>query len=76
LRPVLERAGGTVERDATGAWRVSGLDAQTIGDLALAVGVAVHELTPTRSTLEDAYSEMVGGDVAYRSRSEHEEATP
>lgn len=75
LRPALERAGGTVELDATGAWQVSGLDAALVGDLALAAGIAVHELTPTRSTLEDAYSELVRDDIAYRSQSEHHEET-
>lgn len=73
LRPILEQAGGTVELDATGAWQVSGLAATLIGDLALAAGIAVHELTPTRSTLEDAYSELVSDDIAYRSKGEHKE---
>lgn len=61
LRPILERAGGAVEPEATGAWRVTGLDASRIGDLALAAGMGVHELTPTRSTLEEVYSELVHG---------------
>lgn len=74
LRPVLERAGGSVELDATGAWQVSGLDTTQIGDLALSAGIAVHELIPTRSTLEDAYSELVSDDLAYRSHGTHEEA--
>lgn len=76
LRPVLERAGGTVELDATGTWQVRGLAAGQIGDLALAAGIAVHELTPRRSTLEDAYSELVDGDITYRSQDEHEEEIP
>jgi ABC-2 type transport system ATP-binding protein len=73
LRSTLERAGALVELDATGAWHVRGMDARKIGELALAAGVAVHELTPMRSTLEDAYTEMVDGDVAYRSHAEHHE---
>lgn len=67
LRPVVEGAGGAVELDATGAWQVTGLDAATVGDLALAAGVGLHELAPVRSTLEDAYSRLVSDDVAYRS---------
>ena len=74
LRRVLERAGGTVESDAIGAWRVTGLDAATIGDLALVAGIAIHELIPTRSTLEDAYSELVGNDVTYRAHVEDRKA--
>lgn len=75
LRRVLERAGGTVELDAAGAWRVSGLEAITIGNLALSAGIAIHELIPTRSTLEDAYSDLVSEDVAYRAHTEQKEAT-
>lgn len=77
LRPILDRAGGDVDVDATGAWHVSGLTATEIGDLALSAGVAVHELTPTRSTLEDAYSDLVSNTIAYRSNSDHTtEETP
>lgn len=77
LLSILEHAGGDVELDATGAWHVNGLTATEIGDLALAAGVAVHELTPTRSTLEDAYSELVSNNIAYRSNAGHTmEETP
>ena len=66
LRRVLEQAGGSVELEPSGGWRVRGLDTATIGDLALASGVAVHELRPLRSSLEDVYSQLTDSSVEYR----------
>jgi ABC-2 type transport system ATP-binding protein len=42
------------------------LGAETIGDLALAGGLAVHELTPARASLEEAYMELTREAVEYR----------
>lgn len=67
---VLERAGASVERDAGGGWRVTGLDAPSIGDLALANGLGVHELRPLRSSLEDVYSQLTDSSVEYRAAGE------
>ena len=60
LREVLRDAGGTVRPHAGGGWLVSGLDAARIGELAHGAGLAVHELTPRRSTLEEVYTAMTG----------------
>jgi len=73
LRTALERAGGAVAapdgahagaRD--GALEVTGLEAAAIGDIALTAGVALHELTPVASTLEEAYLELTADAVEYR----------
>jgi ABC-2 type transport system ATP-binding protein len=72
LRRVLEHAGGSVDLEPSGAWRVSGLDAATVGDLALANGVVVHELRPLRSSLEDVYSQLTDSSVEYRAEGDGE----
>ncbi|WP_425956227.1 ABC transporter ATP-binding protein [Xylanimonas sp. McL0601] len=77
LRAAIERAGGTVVvlddaatagADATeaGTLEVSGIEAPAIGELALTAGVALHELTPVSSTLEQAYMELTADSVEYR----------
>ena len=78
LREAIERAGGTVvvpdaetaESEAgtaqVGTLEVSGLEAPAIGELALTAGVALHELTPVSSTLEQAYMELTADSVEYR----------
>jgi ABC-2 type transport system ATP-binding protein len=53
-------------RPVAGVLEVSGLDAAAIGELALTHGLALHELTPVRSTLEDAYMELTADAVEYR----------
>jgi ABC-2 type transport system ATP-binding protein len=73
LRAALERVGATVEPDPGGGWRVSGATAGSIGDLALASGIALHELRPLRSSLEDVYSRLTDDAVDYRA-TEPEEA--
>jgi ABC-2 type transport system ATP-binding protein len=65
LRPVLERAGAAVEAQPDGSLLVLGADPATIGDLALASGVALHELSPQTASLEEAYMELVKDDVEF-----------
>ena len=66
LRDALERVGGRLRPEANGGWEVSGPDAATIGDVAAAQGVALHELTPRLSSLEDVYTQMTKTSVEYR----------
>jgi ABC-2 type transport system ATP-binding protein len=47
---------------------VTGLPASRIGDIASERGIAVHELTPTSGSLEDAYLALTGDSVEYRTR--------
>ena len=54
------RRGAAVEREEDGVLLVRGLDGERIGDLALAGGVAIHELTPLRSSLEERFLEVTG----------------
>jgi ABC-2 type transport system ATP-binding protein len=66
VRAVLEGRGARVELDPQGGWRVVGPDPATVGDLALRHGIAVHELRPLRSSLEDVYSRLTAESVEYR----------
>ncbi|MFI2104852.1 ATP-binding cassette domain-containing protein [Isoptericola sp. NPDC019693] len=69
LRTAVERAGGAVavpDVAHEGTLEVTGLDAAAIGEIALTAGVALHELTPVASTLEDAYLELTSDAVEYR----------
>jgi ABC-2 type transport system ATP-binding protein len=66
LRAALEAAGARVEPGPVGAWRVTGPPPAAIGDLALRHGIGLHELSPVRSSLEDAYSRLTATSVEYR----------
>ena len=57
LREVLTAAGAMVEVDDTGTLTVHVLDAVRIGDLAGRAGLVLHELSPRRASLEDAFME-------------------
>ncbi|WP_210584625.1 ABC transporter ATP-binding protein [Streptomyces sp. GESEQ-35] len=70
LRDLLQAKGATVRLEARGGWRVDGLDAHTIGDLARDHGLALHELTPTRSSLEEVYTALSQDSAEYRTRQE------
>jgi ABC-2 type transport system ATP-binding protein len=47
---------------------VVGLDAAKIGELAAAHGVVLHELSPRRGSLEDAYLHHTGDAVEHQSQ--------
>jgi ABC-2 type transport system ATP-binding protein len=43
---------------------VLGLPADQVGEAAAAAGLALHELTPVRASLEDAFLDLVEPGVA------------
>ncbi len=45
---------------------VDGAAAETVGDVALAAGAAVHRLAEERSSLEQVYLDLTDTDVEYR----------
>ena len=55
---------------------VTGLPASRIGDIAADRGIAVHELTPTSGSLEDAYLALTGDAVEYRTREVPQDVAP
>jgi ABC-2 type transport system ATP-binding protein len=66
LRDLLVARGATVTSEEPGQLRVSGVAAAEIGGLARDRGLAVHELTPQRASLEQAYMELTREAVEYR----------
>jgi ABC-2 type transport system ATP-binding protein len=69
LRELLEGRDAQVQPDRQGRWGVLGPDAATIGELAAAHRIALHELTPRRSSLEEVYVQMTDTRVEYRTGS-------
>ncbi|WP_308126227.1 ABC transporter ATP-binding protein [Nonomuraea ceibae] len=57
----LARDGVLVEPGPPGALRVHGLDAAEVAAAATALGVALHEITSERPTLEQAFLHLTGG---------------
>jgi ABC-2 type transport system ATP-binding protein len=70
LAAVLQGVGAYTTSDH-GVLEVVGAEASVIGDAALAAGVAIHELTPVRSSLEEAFMELTRDSVEYESRLVH-----
>ncbi|HEY7396923.1 MAG TPA: ATP-binding cassette domain-containing protein [Gaiellaceae bacterium] len=66
LRDRVADAGVTVVSLAPGLLEVQGLTAEQIGETAAANGIALHELTPQRVSLEQAFMEMTRDDVEFR----------
>jgi len=64
LAAVLTGLGGEVLPEFDGALDVTGLTGAQIGDAAAAAGVALHELTPARGSLEEAFLDLIGSGVS------------
>ncbi|MDX2375523.1 ATP-binding cassette domain-containing protein [Microbacterium sp. LRZ72] len=60
--------GVTVARAETDALDIVGIDARTVGEVAASRGLTLHELTPASGTLEDAYLQLTGDDVEYKTK--------
>ncbi len=63
---LLARAGGTVTSTGPDTLIVTGLDAARIADLTAEHGLRLLELSPERTTLEDAFLELTREAVEYR----------
>jgi ABC-2 type transport system ATP-binding protein len=68
LAALLSREPG-VEVTSTDAevLEVTGSTAPSVAAVAAAAGIALHELAPVQASLEDAYLQLTGGEVEYRS---------
>ncbi|RSS45651.1 ABC transporter ATP-binding protein [Streptomyces sp. WAC08241] len=67
LSPVLRAEGARVVHDSAHRATVTGLTSARIGDLAAQNAYGVHELTPLRPSLEEAYLRLTTEAVEYRS---------
>lgn len=65
LRVLLEASGITARETAVSVLDVSGASAAQIGDLAAANGIPIHELTPQRASLEDAFMELTSTAIEF-----------
>jgi ABC-2 type transport system ATP-binding protein len=63
----LSRVGARPSVDDDGSIVVTGMGAADIGELAARASLTVHELTPLRASLEDAFMELTSDSVEYRS---------
>jgi len=66
LRDALAAGGATVTSAEPGLLSVRGASAARIGDLASRHGIALHELTPRRASLEEAYMDLTREAVEYK----------
>ncbi|SFF42833.1 ABC transporter ATP-binding protein [Blastococcus tunisiensis] len=67
LAELLTASGGTATPAADGRLEVRGLGSEQIGDAAARSGIPLHELTPVRASLEDAFLSLTHDEVVYRS---------
>jgi ABC-2 type transport system ATP-binding protein len=67
VRPTVSEDGGIV---------VSGVPSARIGEIAAQASLTLHELTPIRASLEDAFMELTSDSVEYRSREREPELVP
>jgi ABC-2 type transport system ATP-binding protein len=65
LTEALQQRGATVTRSDDGALHVTGLEAAAIGQAAADTAAVLHELTPQRASLEEAFMELTRDSVEY-----------
>ena len=63
---LLEQADGALSSNGDGALLVAGIEAARIGDIAAEHGLRLHELTPERASLEEAFMDLTRESVEYR----------
>ncbi|HMJ37792.1 MAG TPA: ATP-binding cassette domain-containing protein [Baekduia sp.] len=65
LRSALAADGVTVASAERGVLEVQGIESERIGAIAAQHGIVLHELTPHRASLEDAFMALTGDSVEY-----------
>lgn len=68
LVSALQIPDATVTATEPGAAQITGVSAQTVGDLAAARGIPLYELTPRAGSLEDAYLALTDDSVEYKTK--------
>lgn len=66
LGQLLANSGATVSNTGDGSLQITGVDAAAVGELAAQHGLALHELTTLKASLEDAYLTLTADQVEYR----------
>jgi ABC-2 type transport system ATP-binding protein len=75
LRSALGQEGATL-RDEGDSLVVSGMEIAEIGDLAAVKGITLHELSPQRGSLEEAFIQLTGDSVEYHAAVSTADLTP
>ncbi|MBH1933711.1 ATP-binding cassette domain-containing protein [Streptomyces sp. AV19] len=70
LRDVLSGAGITAVPGAEGALEVTGEDAAHLGELAARHRIVLHELSPQRASLEEAFMRLTAESVEYHAHAD------
>jgi ABC-2 type transport system ATP-binding protein len=70
----LSRAGVRPSVAEDGAIVVAGMPSARVGEVAAEASLTLHELTPQRASLEDAFMELTSDAVEYRSHDERHES--
>jgi ABC-2 type transport system ATP-binding protein len=72
LSALLAAGGVSITSTESGVLDIRGLGAAEIGDRALAAGIALHELTVVRPSLEDAFMALTRDEREYRTETTEE----
>jgi ABC-2 type transport system ATP-binding protein len=76
LSAAVETIGGKVRGKSDGALIVTGVEAPAIGEAAAADQIVLHELSPQRASLEEAFMELTREEVEFQTTgATHESAT-
>jgi ABC-2 type transport system ATP-binding protein len=67
LGALVEADGAVVTSPEPGVLELRGIDTDTVGELACAHGIVLHELSPRSASLEEAYMALTQDSVEYRS---------
>jgi ABC-2 type transport system ATP-binding protein len=76
LSEVLKGRGALVTSQQDGALLVNKTEAAAIGELAAANGIVLHELSPQRGSLEEAFMELTKADVQFHGPAGDAKAEP
>ena len=66
MRELVAAAGGQLTTGANGTFVVTDLTTERIGQAAAGCGVALHELTPVRASLEKAFMNLTANAVEFQ----------
>jgi len=70
--PLIQAAGAVVDPTDSGVLELRGVSAELVGETAARHRIVLHELTPQRASLEEAYMSLTQDAVEYRSETTHE----
>ncbi|MGH3309581.1 MAG: ABC transporter ATP-binding protein [Streptomyces sp.] len=70
MRDALSGAGLTPVAAGDGSWQVEGADAARIGELAAGHQLVLHELSPQKASLEEAFMQLTAESVEYHAHEE------